>query len=83
MTRAEFSKAWTIAQSHEDLSGENYDPAFGYGLPGFKPVGLTLKAVARLLRYQCTYIFGNGYDAEELENNRRLMTGHSARILII
>jgi hypothetical protein len=53
MTRREFSRAVLIAKSNVDLSGYDQFALFGYGLPDFEPVCVTMGAAARCLRWQC------------------------------
>lgn len=72
MTRAEFNRAVLIAQSKADLSQVSDDHLHGCGLPGFEPVQTTLAAVAKFLRWQCQYIFGNGWDEQEMNNCWRI-----------
>ena len=67
MTKQQFSQAWTLAQSPQDLNVDE-DVLFGCGLPDFQPAYCTIEQVAKLLRWQCFYIFGGGFDAEELNN---------------
>jgi hypothetical protein len=50
MTRSEFSRAVTIAESEADLTNGEIGHLFGCALPNFKPVVSTLRAVAKLLR---------------------------------
>jgi hypothetical protein len=68
MTKAEFAKAWALARSNADLSAVDESILHGCGLADFAPVATTLAAVAKLLRWQCLYILGDGFDAEELNN---------------
>jgi hypothetical protein len=69
MTKQQFSEAWKIARNHEiDLSNVDDSILYGCGLNDFAPVHTTLETVAKLLRWQCNYIFGGGFDAQELDN---------------
>ncbi len=68
MTKPEFSAAWKIAQSNQNLDAIDDSILFGCGLPDFQPVFTTLETVAKFLRWQCNYIFGDGFDAQELDN---------------
>jgi hypothetical protein len=69
MTKQEFSAAWKIAQNKDiDLSHIDDSILYGCGLNDFVPVHTTLETVAKLLRWQCNYMFGDGYDAQELDN---------------
>ena len=65
MTKNEFSAAFKIAKSNADLSKIDDSILYGYGLPGFKPVFVTLEQIAKLIRYQ-TFTFAGGIDAQEL-----------------
>jgi len=69
MTKQQFSAAWKIAQNKDvDLSSIDDSVLFGCGLNDFQPVYTTLETVAKLLRWQCCYMFGDGFDAQELDN---------------
>lgn len=68
MTKAQFSKAWQIAQSNQDLSNIDDTILHGCGLPKFQRVVTTIETVAKLLRWQCCNMFGDGFDANELAN---------------
>jgi len=68
MTKKEFSDAYTIAMSNEkiDMLAEPIDVFDGFGLENFIPVYVTLRQVARLIRYQAVYLNG-GIDTEKLQ----------------
>ncbi len=69
MTKDQFSQAWAIARNSKiDLSNIDDSILYGCGLSDFQPVYTTLETVAKLLRWQCNYIFGDGFDAQELDN---------------
>jgi hypothetical protein len=68
MTKAEFKQAFEIAKSNKDLTNVDDSTVYGCGLPDFKPVYVTLEVVAKLIRWQCQYIFGDGWDMNELDN---------------
>ena len=51
MTKQEFSQALEIAKSDRDLSNIDNSVIFGYGLPDFKPVHVTLEMVAKEIRW--------------------------------
>lgn len=66
MKKAEFDKAWEIAKNEEIyLDYESLESFDGYGLSGFEPVYVTIKQIARLIRWQCQYING-GWNYKEL-----------------
>ena len=67
MTKDELSQAVAVATSEADLSNEvaNIDIFNGYGLPGFKPVYVTVRQVAALIRWQAVQ-FDGGVHAESL-----------------
>ncbi len=66
MTKQQFSDAWSVAQSQEDLEPVDDSILVGCALANFQPVYCTIQMVAKLLRWQCCNIFGDGFDAEEL-----------------
>jgi hypothetical protein len=51
MTKQQFSQALKIAKSDQDLSNVDNSVIFGYGLPDFKPVHVTLEMVAKEIRW--------------------------------
>ncbi len=67
MTKAEFAKAYSLAKSNEQLNYNNLDLFAGYGLSGFKPVHVTIKDVASLIRWQALQ-FNGEFNSEELNN---------------
>ena len=69
MNKAEFQRAYGIAASEQDLSDCDDTILDGFGLPDFQPVCVTIEAVAKILRWQCFYIFG-GVDQEALTECR-------------
>jgi len=74
MSPLEWAGACRLAFDRDtDLSSVSDEPLHGCGLPGFKPVQVTMQQVAKLIRWQCCYIFGPGHDAEALEETRRLL----------
>lgn len=87
MLKAEFDAAWRLATSSMDLTPWDMSPLDGCGLPGFEPVRVPIEAVARLLRWQCVYMFRQEgqptYDGEELENCRRILVYPSKKVEII
>ena len=66
MTTSDFRKAMEIAKSDEDLSNENLDIFHGYAFADFKQVFCSLRALARLIRWQCIK-FDGSIDSEELD----------------
>ncbi len=68
MTKREIGEAIALAQSDIELPGMQ-DGALaifdGFGLPDFRPVYVSLEAVASLIRYQ-TFYLGDGIDNEAL-----------------
>jgi hypothetical protein len=68
MTRNQFASAVTLARDYSrDFSAIDDSSLFGCGLPGFKPVFVTVEQVAKFVRWQCAFINGNGFDGEALQ----------------
>ena len=60
MTAEEFKQAFKIAADREqDLSEDALDPFFRFAMPDFKPITVTTRQVARLIRYQAYQLNGN------------------------
>lgn len=57
MKKAEFQRAVEIAKSQEEIT-EDDSHLYGCALPGFQPVFTSLKALAKLLRWQCLQLNG-------------------------
>jgi hypothetical protein len=72
MKKSEFASAAALAFDYsKDLAHVDDSALFGCGLPGFKPVFVTLEQVAKFVRWQCTFVNSGGsaaFDAEELAN---------------
>jgi len=70
MTRQQFDKAMQIAKS---TNLENVDDSIldGSGLPGFKPVTVTLQAAAKFIKWHCMYLNGQ-WGSEELNEMREI-----------
>jgi hypothetical protein len=68
MTSDQFKKAANLAlnQVDEDLSNENIGHFDGFGLPDFGMTMCTIRELARLIRWQCLHIYGDGHDSEAL-----------------
>jgi hypothetical protein len=64
MTTKEFNEAVRIASRESDMP-ENIDCFWGFGLPEFQPVYVTLRQVAALIRYQAVQMNG-AFDQEAL-----------------
>ena len=72
MTLQEFQSAFSIAKDfNRDLSNVDDSILYGYGLPEFKPVYMTLEAVAKTIRWQALQ-FNGQWDAQELDEVARL-----------
>ncbi|MFA5766452.1 MAG: hypothetical protein WC919_00825 [Candidatus Paceibacterota bacterium] len=70
MIAAEFKTACKLAFDRAvDLSGENDDSFWGFGLPGFKPIMATIRQAAKAIRYQCWQLDG-GIDNDNLQECR-------------
>lgn len=67
MNRAEITQALQIAKSNEDLQNVDDTVLNGCALPNFKPVIVTLRTVARFLRWQVICLNGE-VDTKELNN---------------
>lgn len=57
MNKAEMQAACDLAKTDVDLSNECLILFNGYGLPGFVPVHVTIRQVARLIRWQVMPMF--------------------------
>lgn len=66
MTKAEFSRAFALAKSSDDLSHVDDSTLWGCGLPGFVPVTVTLEQVAKFIKWQ-SFTFAGGIDAKALD----------------
>ena len=66
MTTNEFRQACELAfdPKVDGLFQEDTRLFDGFGLSDFTPIVATLRQVASVIRYQCSYIFGDGVDAE-------------------
>jgi len=71
MTQQEFKDAVSIAKSDVYLFDEDMDIMYGCGLPDFQPVTVTLRQVARHIRWQALY-FDGSWDSEELSEIQRI-----------
>lgn len=72
MTLAQFRRAWAVAKDKDvDLSHEDLDVFWGFGLSDFTKVTCTIGQVARLIRWQCQELSGN-WDMEAADDIRRL-----------
>ncbi len=69
MNKAEFQKAFVIAESDEDLTNVDIDSMIGFGLRGFKKVAVTCRMMARMIRYQAMQMNGE-WDSVELASLR-------------
>jgi len=66
MTRNEFNRAFTIADSDVSLSDDAAHLFDGFGLPDFKTVHVTLSQVAELIRWQAKQLNG-AWDNDALQ----------------
>ena len=68
MTKQQFSQAYQIARSNEkiDPGQEPIDVFWGFALKDFVPVYVTLKQVARLIRWQAICMDGS-IDSDNLQ----------------
>lgn len=72
MNREQFAQATVIAMdSGISLSHVDDGIFLGCGLPGFQPVNVTIRQVARLIRWQCVQ-FNGELDAREYDELARL-----------
>jgi len=70
MRAPEFKAACKLAfDKTVDLSGENDDSFWGFGLRGFKPIMATIRQAAKTIRYQCWQLDG-GIDQDNLQECR-------------
>ena len=67
MITLEFAEAFEIAKSDEDLSAIDDTPLYGCALRNFKPVHTTLRAVAKLIRWQALKLNGD-WDMTEIDD---------------
>jgi hypothetical protein len=66
MTRYQLEKAVQLALSKIDLDIADLSIFDGFGLAGFKPVTVTTRALAMLIRWQCVQMNGQ-ISAEALD----------------
>lgn len=71
MKAAEFKTAYEVAVGNEDLSQVEIGHMFGFGRKSFKPVCVTIRQVAALIRCQCQYMNGR-WDMEELTDIKNI-----------
>lgn len=69
MTANEFKAAVAIAKSDADLSNEDTSHMCGFGLREFKPVVVTPRQVAVMIRWQAGCLDGS-WDAEAMNEVR-------------
>jgi hypothetical protein len=80
MTKQELSDALFLARDmSEDLSNVDDTPLFGYGLTRFKTAYVTIRAVARMIRWQCIQMNG-GLDGREFDNLAKIFR-HKVQII--
>lgn len=76
MTTQDFKRAFAIADSDADLTGESIDHFDGYGLRGFSAIA-TIRQLARLIRWQAGFIFsqpgGSRFNMEAVGEMRKLL----------
>ena len=65
MTKTELAAALKLSLTDAELENVEIDIFYGFGLPDFTPVYVTLEQVAKLIRWQC-HTFSGGIDAEAL-----------------
>ncbi len=69
MTTTEIKLATAIAQDKSiDLSKENDDVLFGIALPDFKTVSVSIRVVAKQMRWQCQCMDGS-WDYKEFNED--------------
>ena len=83
MNIQDYSEALAIAQSKADLTKEDIDIFAGFGLKVFMPVTVTLRQVARLMRWQAGQ-FNGEWNAAELNaiahfGRKRFIIAHPER----
>jgi len=67
MNKPQLDEAMRIARDpNRDLLQVDLTTLEGYGLPGFKPVSVTIEMVAAMIRWQCIQLNGE-IDAEEFD----------------
>ena len=66
MTKLELQQAFSIAKSSVNLFDEDIDILYGFGLSDFSVVYVTLKQIARLIRWQCQQMNGH-YDMDAFQ----------------
>jgi len=71
MNKKEIVQALAIAKSNEDLSAVDDNVMIGYGLKDFKPIHLTLRQVAKVIRWDCIR-FNGELDSEEFDDFCRI-----------
>ena len=79
MNKAEMAQALKIAKNPDnDLTGEDISLFDGYGLPGFVRIHVTLRQVARVIRWQAQRMDGT-WDGEEIN----MIAHHGRRRFVI
>ena len=80
MNALEIKLATAIARDRSiDLDNENDEILYGVGCHDFVPVQATLRVVAKLMRYQCTYLNG-GWDCKQYNED---LPGYRKNVTII
>lgn len=78
MNPLELKLARALAEdTAQDLSDADMDILFGFGLPGFQPVTVSLRSIARCMRWQCLCWDGSWDEHqynEDLPHYRRNVT---------
>tara|TARA_Y100000034_G_C6854379_1_gene388016 strand:- start:835 stop:1080 length:246 start_codon:yes stop_codon:yes gene_type:complete len=68
MNKQEMTQALEIAKDQsQNLTDVDTDVMFGYGLPDFKPVHVTTRQVASIIRWQAGRFDGT-WDAKEIDD---------------
>ena len=66
MNVQEFKAAFAVAKAEESMIDVDISVFWGFGLPDFKQVFVTLRQVAALIRWQCG-TFAGDWDAQALQ----------------
>lgn len=71
MRKDQFDAAVQMIRDRKDLSNVDDTIMDGCGLPGFKPVTITLEMAAKFIAWQCVQLNGQ-FDAKALDECREI-----------
>jgi hypothetical protein len=71
MTAKQFGKALRLAKSDMDAGVHDIEPFWGFGLPGFERIVVTIEQVAALIRWQA-FMFNGSMDQDAIREIRKI-----------